>query len=44
MSDVKPSPVKSAYGKGGGRGAGKVPVEAEKEIFRIDCEQDRYKI
>ena len=23
MSDVKPSPVKSAYGRGGGRGAGK---------------------
>ena len=23
MSDIKPSPVKSAYGRGGGRGAGK---------------------
>ena len=23
MSDVKPSPMKSAYGRGGGRGAGK---------------------
>ena len=23
MSDVKPSPVKSAYGKGGGKGAGR---------------------
>ena len=23
MSDVKPSPVKSAYGRGGGRGAGR---------------------
>ena len=24
MSDINPSPVKSAYGRGGGRGAGKV--------------------
>ena len=23
MSDIKPSPVKSAYGSGGGRGAGR---------------------
>ena len=23
MSDVNPSPVKSAYGRGGGRGAGR---------------------
>ena len=43
MSDIKPIPVKSAYGRGGVDVVSKVVAEAAEEIVLTDHGKDRYK-
>ena len=43
MSDIKPIPVKSAYGRGSVEVVAKVVTEAAEEIVLTDHGKDRYK-